>query len=250
MIGIIDKSSDTPLHHQLYKILEQKILKGDFKEGEIIPSESEMQSQYKLSRITVRRAISDLEHDGFVRKIKGKGTVIQPLKINREIDVFQSFTKNAISTGRRPSSVILELDYREAPSKVAELLGIELGQNIYYLKRLRLLNGRIIALNITYIRSDLGIDKIEYKDFNEETSLYDFLESRGIKLGAADETMESRIAYDEVMRDLFLSENTPILYKERVSYDINNKPIEYSEISYIGDKYRYNIHLTKVRKDN
>lgn len=243
----IDKKSKVPLHHQLYKILRQKIQNEEYKEGEIIPSELDMQNEYGISRITVRRTISDLEHDGFVRKIKGKGTIVEPLKSDRDLGLFQSFSGNALAKGERPGSVILEISKKEAPAKVVELLSIQPGDKIYYLKRLRLLNGRIIALNVVYIRSDFGFE-IVTSDFNENTSLYSFLEQKGIVLGSANETMESRLPSNEVKTDLFIDDNTPIFYKERVTLTADDKPIEYSETSYIGSKYKYNIHLSKVRE--
>ena len=64
----VDKNSNLPMHQQLYLILKEKIEKGEYKEHSQIPSESEIQSMYKISRVTVRRAISDLERDGFVKK--------------------------------------------------------------------------------------------------------------------------------------------------------------------------------------
>ncbi|MDI9518973.1 MAG: GntR family transcriptional regulator [Bacillota bacterium] len=248
-MSIIDKNSKDPLHHQLYKIIRQKILDQEYKEGEIIPSELEMQKKYGISRITVRRTISDLEHDGLVRKIKGKGTIVEPFKSNRDLQIFQSFSGNALKKGERPGSVILENTKKEAPTKVVELLGIQPGDDIYYLKRLRLLNGRIIALNITFIRSDLGFD-IEHNDFNEKTSLYDYLEKQGVKLGSANESMESRMPATDVKMDLFLEDNIPIFYKERVTFNTEGLPVEYSETSYIGNKYKYHIHLSKVREED
>ena len=68
------------MHQQLYLILKEKIEKGEYKEHSQIPSESEIQSMYKISRVTVRRAISDLERDGFVKKRKGAGTYVLPQK--------------------------------------------------------------------------------------------------------------------------------------------------------------------------
>lgn len=245
----INKYSKDPLHHQLYRIIRKKIMNGEYKEGEIIPSEQEMQKEYGISRITVRRTITDLEHDGLVRKIKGKGTLVEPMKSNRDLQVFQSFSGNALTKGDRPSSVILELSYSEAPAKVVELLNIQPGDKIFFLKRLRLLNGRIIALNVTYVRSDLEFT-ISSNDFDEKTSLYDYLEKRGVSLGSANESMESRMPNSECKADLFLDDNVPIFYKERVTFNTDGLPVEYSETSYIGSKYKYNIHLSKVREKN
>lgn len=242
---MINKKKSTPLYYQLYELIYQKIKNEEYKEGDLIPSEKEMQKEYGISRITVRRTISDLEHDGLVKTYKGKGTVVLPLKKDRDLLTFQSFSEAVKVKGDRPSSVILKYEVLEAPSKVYQLLEINPGEPVIFLKRLRLINGRIIALNITYVRSDMGFTP-KPGDFNEKTSLYNFLEDKGIELGSADEILEARNPTDKVSKALHMEEKQPIFYKERVTYSKGGEPIEYSEISYIADNYKYHIHIEKV----
>ena len=76
----LDKESKVPIHQQLYCYIKECIENGTYKENETIPSEKEMQEMFEVSRITVRRAISDLEHDGYLTKRRGMGTVVTPPK--------------------------------------------------------------------------------------------------------------------------------------------------------------------------
>ncbi len=243
---IIEKNG-IPIYEQLYRYIKGCIEDGTYKIGSVIPSESEMQKQFGISRITVRRAISDLEHDGYVRKRRGAGTVVEPRKIERDLSVFNSFGGSAKVRGDRPGSIILQFRRVDASTKVAEKLGISYGDPVYFLKRLRLLNGRIIGLHATYIRSDLGITLSE-DDFDSSTSLYELLESRNIRLGSADETMEAKMSNAELRRDLFLEEDQPVIYKERITYDTEGKTVEFSENTYIGEIYKYYIHIVNVRE--
>ncbi|MFR6317535.1 MAG: UTRA domain-containing protein [[Clostridium] innocuum] len=88
----------------------------------------------------------------------------------------------------------------EASVKVADRLQIEPGESITYLKRLRLLNGKIIALHESHISSRIGIEICE-DDFDTTTSLYEYLEENGISLGSADD-IEVKMASFELRRDL------------------------------------------------
>ena len=147
----LDKDSKVPIHQQLYSYIKERIAEGFYKENEIIPSEKEMQEMFEVSRITVRRAISDLEHDGYLIKRKGRGTIVCPQKKERDMSVFNSFSGDAKVKGDKPGSIILHCKEVEASVKIAEMLQVETGEKVYFLKRLRLLNGRIIALNETYV---------------------------------------------------------------------------------------------------
>lgn len=242
----LDKESKVPIHQQLYCYIKECIENGTYKENETIPSEKEMQEMFEVSRITVRRAISDLEHDGYLTKRRGMGTVVTPRKKARDMAVFNSFSGDAKVKGDKPGSIILQCKTVEANVKVASMLQVENGEKVYFLKRLRLLNGRIIALHDTYISGRLGFP-ILGEDFDSTTSLYEYLEEHGIVLGSADETVEAKMPTPEIRRELFMEENQPLVYKERVTYDHQGRAVEFSENSYISDSYRYYIHINNVR---
>ena len=243
----LDRESKAPIHQQLYLFIKGCLEDGIYKEKEVIPSEVELQKQFDVSRITVRRAISDLEHDGFLRKVRGKGTFVEPIKKEKPLSTFTSFSGDAKVKGDKPGSIILACKKVEASVKVAQCLKIEPGESVTFLKRLRLLNGKIIALHETHISSKLGFE-IQAQDFDSTTSLYEYLEEKGISLGSADETLEVKISSSELKRELFLEDIQPIVFKERITYDIHGNPVEFSENSYIAETYKYFIHIVNVRE--
>lgn len=246
MEGLIDNTSGEPLYYQLYSVLKERIVAGEYQVGSILPSESDMIQEFGVSRITVRRALSDLENDGYIEKHKGKGSIVLRMRLDRPLTVFNSFSGDALSRGDRPGSIVLSLERVLVGVHVAEKLGISANDNVYALIRLRLLNGRIVALHKSYIRTDLGFEVLP-EDFGEETSLYSFLEEKGIVLGSADETVEARLASSELRRHLFIKEQfCAVVYKERVTYDARMRPVEFSENTYRGDQYKYSVHIVNV----
>ncbi|MEG0034780.1 MAG: GntR family transcriptional regulator [Bacilli bacterium] len=130
----LDRSSTIPFHQQLYRYIKKCIIDGTYKEKEVIPSEMEMQIKFDVSRITVRRAISDLEHDGYLRKRRGQGTIVEPIKKDKPLSTFDSFSGDAKVKGDKPGAIILTCKKLPASIKVAERLGIDPGENITFLK--------------------------------------------------------------------------------------------------------------------
>lgn len=245
MVITIDKTSTTPMHHQLYKIIHERIDTGFYPAGSHLPSETDLQKEFGLSRITVRRAISDLANRGHVRKHHGKGTLVLPKKNLRVLSDFASFSGDSRKLGGRVLSIILILDEIIPSLNVADNLRTKNGETVYRLVRLRTLNGELVSLQHSYIPTSLGI-KISKGDFDETTSLYAFLEEHGAIPSSADETIESFAPDPEIRNQLYLDENDWVFFKERVTYNADNQPIEFSENYYRADKYRYKVHIERV----
>ena len=108
--------SATPLYLQLEEILRQEILSGSRREGDKLSTENELVEQYKVSRITVRRAVEELCEEGLVVRHPGKGTFVTGVVMRNDLNAPRGWTENAIANGYRPSTVCTELDMEKAAS--------------------------------------------------------------------------------------------------------------------------------------
>lgn len=179
-IGIdftIDKNKKEPFHFQIYMKVKEAIENRSIGEGEKIPSEKELQQMFDVSRITVRRAIEDLERDGFVKKYQGKGTIVMPLKHNYNLQELTSFSTDIAKAGGISRSEVLSFKEIEANVKVSDSLGIALGESVYYLERLRMSENKIVGLHKAYIRKSDHLS-ILANEINSETSLYKLLKKK------------------------------------------------------------------------
>ena len=79
--AMLERSSPLPLYHQLKEILSTKIRRGEWKAGDLIPGEQELQSTYALSRTTARQALRELELDGVLTRHRGRGTFVARPKL-------------------------------------------------------------------------------------------------------------------------------------------------------------------------
>lgn len=234
-----------PKYMQVYKTLLSRIEQDIYDVGSCLPSETDLQKEFEVSRITIRRALQDLENDGYVKRKRGRLTEVLPKKTYSNFAGVSGFNAAQERTGARPSSIILSFGIVAATPTVAEYLQVPIGSDVYHLKRLRLKNGRIVGLHETYIHPEVG-KNINQSDLNEHTSIYGLYKNMGIKIASADEAIESRIASKQLKQQLYLEEDEPIMYRERITYSDENKPIEYSQNSYRAYDFKYLIHLSNI----
>ncbi|MGQ9667572.1 MAG: GntR family transcriptional regulator [Anaerolineae bacterium] len=233
-----------PLYHQLCEILMGKLLAGEFKPHEAIPTERDLIEQYGVSRITVRRALEELEEKGFVKRIQGRGTFVQPPRVERTLARLSSFSEELRARGMVPETRLLTFQHQPAPPQIAHALQVQESTPVWHIERLRLANGEIIALNISYVRLPSFIELTE-DEIQQEVSLWSLLERKGIHMSEADKTIEAIVAAPEHARLLKVRKSASLLRVEGVTYASDGTPIEYSLIIARSDRYKYFLHITR-----
>jgi GntR family transcriptional regulator len=106
--NLLRQDDQIPLYIQLKESLRGSILNGDLKYGDKIPTEAELSEDFKISRITVRKAILELVEEGYLVKRQGKGTFVNKRKIERKIVHFLSFSDACKANGLTASSKIIK----------------------------------------------------------------------------------------------------------------------------------------------
>lgn len=175
-----------PLYIQLKELL-QKDIEKNYEPGDIIPAEPKLEEIYNVSRITIRKAIEELERENIVKKKQGKGTFVQEQKILYDASSIGSLTQRLSKQNQSLETKSIEFEIIEGEHFVKNLLKCD---KVLAIKRLRTLNKKPLALMINYLNYDL-VPNLE-KRFNIE-SLYTFLkEEYGINFYNAQETVEAK----------------------------------------------------------
>ncbi|MDF9824751.1 GntR family transcriptional regulator [Breznakia sp. PF5-3] len=238
------KPTTTPLYLQVYKELLKRIENGIYEVNDMLPSEAELQKEFSVSRITIRRSLQDLELAGYIKISRGKGAHVLPHRQYTNLVGASSFSQEAVKSGERPSSIILDFHEMKASGIICEYLQVNEGDDIYYLKRLRLKNGRIIGMNETYISKKFGLI-ISDQDLDEKTSIYALYEKHGESIERAVETIEAQMPSSSMRNELYMSEGEPVFRRERITYGSNNLALEFSINTYKANEYKYVIQLKK-----
>lgn len=149
-------SSANPLYQQLMDDIKLDISNQKYRHGDKIPSETELAEIYNVSRITVRRAVSELCDEGYLAKHQGKGTFVTPPKITRKImqdTHVHSFTATCAMSGMQPGGRTVGI--RIVPSRQEEqhFLKLPKDSNVIYLQRIRTADGDPVMLENTFLPS-------------------------------------------------------------------------------------------------
>lgn len=235
----INRNSPFPLYYQLKELLLGKIQRGEWKPGEQIPTEEEIQMQYEISRTTVRQALRELELDGKISRQAGKGTFVTHPKIQEGTE---SYDLDALELDEKGLQLVWKVIYAEeidAPAEVAARLQVAPGERVFSLKRLRMANGSAIGYVETYIAKPF----IPYVDLAQAESggTMNYLRAVGLERYIAERTVEALPAERETAKILEIERGFPVLVLTRVLRDESDRPVEFFRGYYRGDRFRYHI---------
>lgn len=235
--------STTPLYHQLFTLIKNEIQNGILKPGDLLPAESQLCSQYNLSRSTVRQALNQLVEENLVIRRRGKGSYVASRKLNRNLNHLYNFTEDMFELGLHPHSNVLENTIEEATSDIAEKLNLPEGKTkVFKLTRLRLANDEPLLLEITYIPLYLS-PNIDNENFSRE-SLYNILKTRyNLNLHKAIETYEAVDLSKETAQLLNCKPKTCGFKIQRIAYLDSGMPFELTNSYQKGAACKFKVEL-------
>jgi GntR family transcriptional regulator len=229
-----------PKHAQLTDALTA-LVTDELGPDAAIPSERDLMTTYDVSRSTVRKAIDTLVADGLLHRIQGKGTFVARPRLESRLHL-ASFSQDMLRRGLTPSTVLLGVEADTPPGEVASALELGPDELAWRLDRVRLADGRPIALeNGWYPQKPLpGLDRQDLGG-----SLYQVFERvYGFGIDSAEQTLWGESAEGATADRLDAPVHTPLLVFRRVSR-AGSLPLEYVVSRYRGD--RYQIHMSLGR---
>lgn len=235
-----------PLYEKIRESVRADILSGTLRHHEKIPSEKEFMLLFGVSRITVRQALGDLERDGLIFRIPGKGAyVAQPKeKPTQELARLQGFAEAMEQQGYSARNRVVGLATVAASEAVAERLGVPVGSSVTEIRRVRYLDAAPISFDITYVKTDLG-KRLAREDLEGRDIFLILEQDYGIPLGHADQCIHAMVADDELAHRLKVAAGAPVLYVERLAYTRDGEPLEFDYVHYRGDQFRYRLRMDR-----
>jgi len=232
-----------PLYITICNDVRSKIQSGEFTYGHRLPSEREMAEFYQIDRKTLRKAISLLIEEGLLVRMQGKGTYITQQQISYDVEALDDLVQTLTHSGMVPSSRILYKEVRKAGPKYAKRLQISPDDNVLRLVRLRSGDNEPIALQDTYIIDNL-VPNLAQLDF-EMYSLYNIMDKNGISISRIDETFTFIQLSNPEAKLLKLEEGSIGFVTEDITYDQNNRVVEYTKSIINNKKLSVNMNYFK-----
>lgn len=242
------KDVPIPLYYQIKARLLESIESGQLKPGDRVMSERELTTQFGVSRMTARQALTELENQGYLYRMQGKGTFVASPKVEQPLAGLTSFTEEMRRRGLEPGARVLSAEEVPAGRRVARALGIGETAAVFRLERLRLAGGAPMGLEVSHLPVALvpGIAERTSGDL----SLYRLLaEVYGIRPVRGAQTIEAVAANSYEAEILRVKEGTPLLMLERISRDAQDRPVEYVYSLYRGDRYRFTTELIRREEE-
>ncbi len=203
----------TLLYRQLQQSIKQQIIEGVYGEGDLLPSETELQQVFSVTRSTVRQALSELAAEGYILKKQGKGSIVMKrqrrtlgLLSVRGFSEVVSENKLSVSTVMISKPRITKWDQ----PFFYPLSDIELTAGCVYLKRLRCVEDEPVMLESTYI-PNLNLPKFCSKTF-VKGSLFETLSvNYSVEINRVEQDLRAVPADEEVAQHLNIKKGTPVL---------------------------------------
>lgn len=238
--------SPVPQYTQIKEILRTRILDGTYMAHEQMPSESELTRYFDVSRITVRQALGDLQKEGLIFKIHGKGTYVSKPKAFQNLGKLQGFGEAMASMGYETFSQVVSFKILPADKAVAKKLAVAEHEMVSEIRRVRYLNRSPISLDVSYLPRDIG-ERLEKEDLANRDIFLILENEYGLTLGQAELQIEAMLADDYTARLLHVEAGSPILRIERLTFTTGNVPLDFEYLYYRGDAFQYRLRVERAR---
>lgn len=244
-LRVVQPLSPVPLYAQIKDILRARILDGSYQPHQQMPSESEMIASFNVSRITVRQALNDLQNEGLIFRIHGKGTFVSKPKAFQDLGRLQGFGEAMRQMGYETFSRVLAIKSVTPSLQVAERLQLPKRARVTELQRVRFLNREPISLDVTYVPQAIG-NRLAKEDLAARDIFVILENDYGIALGHAELQIGSQLADETLATQLKVEEGSPVLFIERTTHTADGTPIDYEHLYYRGDAFQYKVRVDRV----
>lgn len=236
-----------PLYHRLYLVLRQQIEEGRFPADAPLPGEIEISRRHGVSRITVRRTMDMLTAEGFVERLRGRGTFVRAGVrsglAGRATRHLSGLADNLSSYAAYTTVALHALEELPAPPAIARALGIEPGTPVQRAVRTRGREGVPVSYLVTHVPADLG--RTFTRAELEAGSLIRLLERGGRPVDSAQTTITSKLAEGDAAALLKVEVGQPLIATTRLVFDTEGRAIEHLAALYRPDQYEIRLDLAR-----
>jgi GntR family transcriptional regulator len=243
----IDKNTSTPSYLQVANLLKSEIRDGKFPLGGRLPTEAELVSRSKLSRITVRKGIEVLENEGWVVRKQGLGTFVQKT-INQNLADAKTITEILLEQCANPRVKVLKFGAIPAPERVQKIFCLRKAEKILQIERVFFDDKRPIARLQTFMPLALRehAEILRRDGIPNETTYSIWEKTLGVQIQGATYTLRAARGDHNDAKLLGLKVGQPILVLERTTYGEDGKPIDVALFHYHWDRYAFSVSLPRL----
>lgn len=230
------------LYKQIADSILAQIQSGELQPGARLPSENDLSEKHQVGRNTIRHALQELAAMGYVESVQGVGTFVTETHFPKTVEFLYGFTQEMAQRGKVVGSRVLEAKIIPADPILTRVLRVQLGAEVVFLNRLRLVDGKPAAIERAYLPHAFCHGILDH-DFADE-SLYDVLASQyNMRPDHAEQEIGAEIATPQVVELMELEEPAAVLVIRRETRTADGRVIEYVESEFRADRFRFYTNL-------
>lgn len=229
-----------PAYRRIQDAIRTKIEQGRLKPGEVVDSERELAKIHRVSLMTARHALAELQREGLVERHRGSGTFVAPPKI--EFNKLTSFTEQMSSRSMPANSKVLHASVVQGEHDIAARLALPAGSRLVFIERLREAGAEPFALESSYLSAAIYGSIVRAP--LDRGSLFTTLErDYNTKLAYADEDIDATAADPKTAELLSLPRGAPLLRIRQTIFSSAG-----SAVLYVLGLYRSDRHVLHIRR--
>ena len=221
-VPVVGRVAGTSLHRQVFNVLRDEISRGIYAKTGTLPKEEAICDRFGVSRITVRRALSDLAAQGLIERRHGLGTFVKAPPTRRlapSLTLLESLRKAASETQVK----VIQVNQQEAPPDIAAQLGLTPGERALHALRLRSIDERPVMLTDAWIPAALGVG-VSASSLKKQ-ALYELLMKQGVRFGSVVQEITAQLADPQFAGLLKIEVGSPLLKLIRLMHNRDNEPV-------------------------
>ncbi|MEH7419078.1 trehalose operon repressor [Neobacillus drentensis] len=222
----------------IYETIVEQIKNGDLAPQTLLPSENELKEQYNTSRETIRKALNLLSQNGYIQKVRGKGSIVIDIsKFDFPVSGLVSFKELASKMGRKPITIVNELSLIKPDGYIRQQLQLGSKDLVWKVVRTREMSGEKIILDKDYLCSKF------VPSLTEEIcadSIYEYLEKElNLTISFAKKEIIVVEPTDEDRSLLDLEDFHNVVVIKNFVYLDDATLFQYTESRHRPDKFRF-----------
>jgi len=234
--------SRIPRYHQIAQSLRHRIDAGLLLPGARLDNQRRLAREFKVTLMTLRHALEILDRDGLITRRHGLGTFVAAPSIDYDILRLRALAGDLSANGEDVATRFLRSQFERPDPRVARALRVAEGARVFALERLRLVDGRPMSLQISYVPRAMG-EELAKADLAVTPLRHVLAYKLGIEITAARETVAAVQLDARAARELGCRRGAPAFRSDRVSTSADGTPIVYDRAFIPGDRFRITRHL-------
>lgn len=231
----------TAYYFRIAETLRGRIKAQDYKFGDLLPPEKDLENEFGVSNITIRKALALLVQEGLVVRKRAIGTRVL-YKQDKRLAIrisgnFKDWYDSAYAKLNLDVDV-MEIVVTDCPERIRSILSLSKDEKIWRMKRVRKINRNPISYYINYGPPSL-LGNLSSKEFEKRSFIDIFQDRCNIKLSKIEQQVESTIADMDLASILKARFGDPLFFIENVYYSTENMPVEVTHMYFRGDRYVY-----------